>query len=100
MKPRKLPVRKCIACQEMIAKKQLIRLVRTPDGHVELDVTGKKSGRGAYVHADELCIRMVRKSKAFDRALKQTVSVEIYELLEKEAARLASVALEGANNQS
>ncbi|HEX7055745.1 MAG TPA: YlxR family protein, partial [Bacilli bacterium] len=55
MKKRKVPLRKCVACQEMIAKKQLIRIVKTPEDEVLIDLTGKKSGRGAYLCGKVSC---------------------------------------------
>lgn len=88
LKPRKIPLRKCIACQEMKPKKQLIRVVRTPLDVIEIDLTGKKSGRGAYICATISCFKMAHKSKAFDRSLKQTVSAEIYQRLAEDFIRV------------
>lgn len=84
MKPRKIPLRKCIACQEMKPKKELIRVVRTPDEQILIDLTGKKSGRGAYLCGKASCFRLAKKSKAFDRALKQPVHADIYDQLEQD----------------
>ncbi|CAM4242514.1 RNase P modulator RnpM [Paenibacillus tarimensis] len=84
MKPRKVPLRKCIACQEMMPKKELIRVVRTPDEEVRIDLTGKKAGRGAYLCGKAGCFRLAKKSKAFDRALKLSVDPEIYDQLEQD----------------
>ncbi|MBO7746613.1 YlxR family protein [Paenibacillus sp. MWE-103] len=81
MKPRKIPLRKCVACQEMKPKKELIRVVRTPDEAVLIDLTGKKAGRGAYLCGQVDCFRLAKKSRALDRALKQTVGAEIYDQL-------------------
>lgn len=81
MRPRKVPMRKCVVCQQMSPKKDLIRLVRTPDNEVHIDTTGKMSGRGAYVCKRESCTQDVQKHRALDRALKQTLSAEIYEQL-------------------
>jgi uncharacterized protein len=88
MKPRKIPLRKCIACQEMKPKKELIRVVRTPDEQILIDLTGKKSGRGAYLCGKASCFKLAKKSKAFDRALKQSVSPEIYDQLEQDFIRV------------
>jgi len=84
MKPRKVPLRKCIACQEMMPKKELIRVVRTPDEQVAIDLTGKKAGRGAYLCGKVACFKLAKKSKAFDRALKITVDPAIYDQLEQD----------------
>ncbi|GBF72041.1 hypothetical protein PA598K_00272 [Paenibacillus sp. 598K] len=84
MKPRKIPLRKCIACQEMMPKKELIRIVRTPSGDIQIDLTGKKPGRGAYLCGKVSCFRLAQKSKALERALKQPVAPEIYEQLERD----------------
>ena len=84
MKQRKIPLRKCVVCQEMKAKKELIRVVRTPEGEVLIDLTGKKSGRGAYLCGRLACFKQAGKSKALDRALKAPVSPEIYQRLAQE----------------
>ncbi|QJC52245.1 YlxR family protein [Paenibacillus albicereus] len=84
MRPRKIPLRKCVASQEMLPKKELIRVVRTPDGQIGIDLTGKKSGRGAYLKGTAENFRLAKKTKALDRALKQTVPLEIYDQLERE----------------
>ncbi len=77
-------MRKCVASQEMLPKKELIRVVRTPEGNVVIDLTGKKSGRGAYLRGTAECFRLAKKSRALDRALKQAVPPEIYDQLERE----------------
>jgi hypothetical protein len=68
----------------MMPKKELIRVVRTPSGEVEIDLTGKKAGRGAYLCGKVSCFKLAKKTKALDRALKQSVGDEIYDALEKE----------------
>ncbi|MDO3410658.1 YlxR family protein [Saccharibacillus sp. CPCC 101409] len=88
MKKKKIPLRKCVASQEMLPKKELIRVVRTPDGEVQIDLTGKKSGRGAYLRADAECFKLAQKNKALDRALKQPVPAEIYEQLARDFIRV------------
>jgi predicted RNA-binding protein YlxR (DUF448 family) len=82
MRVRRVPLRKCVACQEMMAKKELIRVVKSPENDIFIDITGKKSGRGAYLCGKVSCFRLAKKSKAFDRALKHQVSIEIYDQLE------------------
>ncbi|PZM63998.1 RNase P modulator RnpM [Paenibacillus dendritiformis] len=81
MRTRKVPLRKCVACQEMMPKKELIRVVRTPEEEVLIDLTGKKSGRGAYLCGKLSCFKLAHKSRALDRALKHQVQPEIYEQL-------------------
>ncbi len=81
----------CIACQEMKNKKELIRVVRIPTAEVQVDLSGKKSGRGAYVCLNKLCIEKARKEKRLERVLKEEVPAEIYtqllELTEVEDAK-------------
>ena len=81
----------CIACQEMKNKKELIRVVRIPTAEVQVDLSGKKSGRGAYVCLNKLCIEKARKEKRLERVLKEEVPAEIYtqllELTEVEEAK-------------
>jgi len=81
LKPRKIPQRKCVACQEMMAKKELIRVVRSPQGDIQIDLTGKKPGRGAYLCGKASCFKLAKKSKALERALSAPVSAEIYDRL-------------------
>jgi len=81
LKPRKIPQRKCVACQEMMAKKELIRIVRSPQGDIQIDLTGKKPGRGAYLCGKASCFKLAKKSKALERALSAPVSAEIYDRL-------------------
>ncbi len=88
MKVRRVPLRKCVACQEMMPKKQLIRVVRTPEDEVLIDLNGKKSGRGAYLCGKVECFRLARKIRAFDKALKHSVPVELYERLEQDFIRV------------
>lgn len=84
MKPRKIPLRKCVACQQMMPKKSLIRVVRTPEEEVMIDLTGKKSGRGAYLCGNVNCFKLVSKNRALDRALKAPVGTEVYEQLARD----------------
>ena len=81
-KPRKIPQRQCVGCHEMKEKKSLLRIVRTPEGEVLLDATGKKSGRGAYVCPDPACLKKARKSKALERTFDTSVPPEVYDALE------------------
>jgi predicted RNA-binding protein YlxR (DUF448 family) len=69
VKPRKIPLRMCVGCREMKPKKELLRVVRSPEGEVSLDLTGKKAGRGAYVCYSPDCLRRALKQRQLDRAL-------------------------------
>ena len=84
LKPKKVPQRQCVGCRVMKDKKELIRVVRSPEGDITLDATGKKSGRGAYVCPDGECLKKARKSRALERAFETAIPPEIYEALEKE----------------
>jgi predicted RNA-binding protein YlxR (DUF448 family) len=83
---KKIPFRKCVGCQEMKPKRNLIRVVAASDGSVTLDPTGKKPGRGSYICKNLACLQMARKRKALDRSLKTPVSKEIYDQLEVDLA--------------
>jgi len=84
MKPKKVPLRRCIACMEMKAKKELIRVVKSPEGEIFLDETGRKNGRGAYLCKNPSCFRKAQKSKALNREFKSEIPDDIYQLLEKQ----------------
>ena len=91
--PKKLPMRQCVGCREMKAKKELIRVVRSPEGEVSLDFRGKLPGRGAYVCPDSACLVRARKARALERAFSAPLPPEVYEALEaqmKEAPDHAS----------
>ena len=81
---KKIPQRQCMGCRERREKRQLIRVVRSPEGEVSLDFSGKKNGRGAYLCPDPQCLKKAIKSKALDRSLEVTIPQEIYDRLEKE----------------
>ncbi len=81
---RKIPLRKCVACQEMKPKRDLVRIVKTPEDEVMIDLTGKKSGRGAYLCGDVKCFQTAKKNRSLDRALKHAVQEEIYDQLEQD----------------
>ena len=84
MKERKIPVRQCLGCNEHKPKLELIRVVRAPQGEISLDLTGKKSGRGAYVCRSISCFNKARKSKRIERALDCSIPDEIYDAMAKE----------------
>ena len=81
---KKIPQRQCMGCRERKAKRELIRVVRQPDGNVSLDFGGKMNGRGAYICPNPECLKKVRKSKALDRSLEVSISDEVYERLARE----------------
>lgn len=80
-RPRKIPMRICVGCQEKKSKKELVRIVRTPDGGVVLDLTGKKAGRGAYICPQKECLQKAFKGKRLEKNLQQPVSAELIESL-------------------
>jgi len=84
VKVRKIPLRVCVGCQEQKPKKELLRIVRTPENVVEIDRTGKKSGRGVYVCATSECLEKAYKEHRLERSLKTKVSEEIYTGLRSE----------------
>ncbi len=90
MKQKKVPMRMCVGCREMKPKKELIRVVRSPQGEISLDSRGKSPGRGAYLCPVPGCLARARKSRALERALDTPIPPEIYDTLalqlEKEAA--------------
>ena len=81
---KKMPQRRCVGCGETKDKKELIRVVRTPDGQVCLDFTGKKSGRGAYICQNPACLKKARKSRRIEQNLDTHIPDEIYENLEEQ----------------
>ncbi|MCL1822950.1 MAG: YlxR family protein [Oscillospiraceae bacterium] len=84
MNERKIPIRKCVGCMGQSGKKELVRIVRSKDGEVSLDFTGKKNGRGAYLCKDVQCLMKAVKRKSLERALKQFIPESIYKELETE----------------
>ncbi len=84
MSAKKIPMRMCTACREMKPKRELVRVVKTPEGEIRLDLTGKLNGRGAYICRNAECFKKAEKSNAFSRAFSCEVSKEIYAELEKE----------------
>ena len=83
-KVRKIPVRQCLGCNEHKPKKELLRVVRSPEGEISLDFTGKKSGRGAYICRDVRCLKKARKSKRIERSLECQIPDAVYDLMESE----------------
>ncbi len=81
LKPKKIPMRMCVGCREMKPKKELLRAVRSPEGTVSLDTTGKKPGRGAYCCYNAECLRRALKQGQLDRQLEVKLSPEVNEQL-------------------
>lgn len=82
MKTRKIPMRMCLGCQQMKPKKELLRIVRTPEGTVEIDPTGKRNGRGAYICPQVECLRNAAKAHKFNKAFGIEVQPELLVQLE------------------
>ena len=83
---KKIPMRMCLGCGEMKPKKELIRAVKSPEGDISLDLTGKKSGRGAYICRSCECLGKARKARKFEKAFSCRISDEVYSEMEKELA--------------
>lgn len=81
---RKIPVRRCVGCGEHFPKGELVRVLRTPEGEVVLDLTGKRSGRGAYICKKAACLKKARKSKRIDTSLECTIPDSVYDIMEEE----------------
>ena len=94
MKPRKIPMRMCVGCREMKEKKELIRVVRSPEGEVSLDPVGKKPGRGAYVCRNADCLKRAIRQKQLERQLEITLTPEITDALTAEMERLSAAGSE------
>ena len=82
--PKKIPQRTCMACQAKKDKRELVRIVRSPEGEISVDLTGKKPGRGAYICPDLECLNKVVKSKRLERSLETVISEEVYETLKEQ----------------
>ena len=83
MAENKIAMRKCLGCNEMKRKKELIRAVKSPVGEISLDLTGKKSGRGAYICPDKNCFDKARKGKRLERALETQIPDSVYDAMAK-----------------
>ena len=81
---KKIPMRQCVGCGEMKSKKEMMRVLKTAEDAIVLDVTGKKNGRGAYLCVSEECLKKARKNKGLERSFKMSIPAEVYDALEKE----------------
>ena len=84
MQQRKIPLRRCTGCNEQKPKKELVRIVRSPQGEIALDRVGKMPGRGAYLCPSAQCLAKARKAKRLERALEAQIPPEVYERIEQE----------------
>lgn len=84
MKTKKIPMRMCLGCRQMKPKRELVRVIRTPEGEMKLDVTGKASGRGAYLCRSRACLQQSIKTRALSRAFEAAVGDDVLAQLEKE----------------
>ena len=85
---KKIPMRRCTGCGEMKSKKEMIRVIRTAEGEIIMDATGKKNGRGAYLCFSAECLEKAVKSRGLERSLKTPVPQEVYENLKKELEQI------------
>lgn len=81
---KKIPMRQCLGCREMKPKRELIRVVRSPEGEISLDFKGKAPGRGAYVCPDAQCLKKAIKARALERAFSAQIPNEVYDRLNEE----------------
>lgn len=90
MQTKKVPLRRCLGCNESKPKKELVRVVRSPAGEISLDPVGKKPGRGAYLCPSAQCLAKARKAKRLERALELAIPAEVYDSIEREIEGAAS----------
>lgn len=84
MKNKKIPMRQCVGCKEMKNKREMMRVLKTAEGPIVIDTTGRKNGRGAYLCMTKECLVKARKNKGLERSFKMSIPDEVYEELEKE----------------
>ncbi len=84
MKVRKIPMRMCLGCGEMKPKKELVRIVRSPEGDISIDLTGKKSGRGAYICKNAGCLEKARKARKLEKSFSCQIEQSVYDTMEAE----------------
>ena len=82
-KTKSIPMRMCIACREMKPKKEMMRVVKTADGEISADPTGKAAGRGAYICNEEACLKKLQDKKLLHKAFSASVSPEVYQKIEE-----------------
>ena len=84
MKPKKTPMRMCLGCGEMKPKKELIRVVKSPEGEISLDFKGKAAGRGAYICCSTDCLEKARKARRFEKSFSCKIEESVYEVMMNE----------------
>ena len=84
MQQKRIPMRKCTGCGEMKPKKELVRVVKSPEGEISLDLTGKKAGRGAYICRSMACLQAARKARRLERAFECAIPEDVYDAMEGE----------------
>ena len=84
MGTRKIPMRQCVGCREMKSKKEMIRVIKTPEDEMMIDATGRKNGRGAYICPSRDCLAKAIKSKGLERSFKMSIPTDVYDQLTKE----------------
>lgn len=84
MQKKKIPLRKCTGCGEMKPKKELVRVVKTPEDKVLLDLTGRANGRGAYICPNADCLKIARKAKRIEKSFQMQIPEEVYDMMEEE----------------
>jgi len=89
MKTKKSPERLCLGCRESHSKRELLRIVRSPEGEYEVDLTGKKPGRGAYICPKQSCLEAVRKNHGLERSFRGQIAPEVYQSLAQALAKLS-----------
>ncbi len=87
MREKKIPMRMCCGCNEMKSKREMIRVVKSPEGEISLDFLGKKAGRGAYICKNIECLNKARKTRRFERSFSCMISNEVYEEMENELSK-------------
>ncbi|MDO4170717.1 MAG: YlxR family protein [Lachnospiraceae bacterium] len=85
---KKIPMRQCVGCHNMVSKKEMIRIIKTSEGEIMLDATGKKNGRGAYICKSAECLQKAIKNRSLERSLKVNIPSEIYDSLKEELGRI------------
>ena len=86
---KKVPMRQCVGCGEMKSKKELLRVIKTPEEEIVLDATGRKNGRGAYICTSMDCLKTARQRKGLERSLKMAIPEMVYDSLEQEMSKIA-----------
>ena len=87
MQQKKIPMRQCLGCREQRPKKELIRVVRSPEGGISLDFRGKANGRGAYLCPDPACLKKAVKARALERAFSAQIPQAVYDALAEQMER-------------